>query len=159
MKKYLLTLIVQSLVLTCFSQLTVSHLLCENLVNPIGIGETHPRFSWQLSSDKRNLMQTAYELKVSAGKKTIWNTGKVNSDQSVFVPYNGEELKTGNRYTWQLRVWDNKGRTSSWSDPATFQTASCKCKTGKRRGSARDLRKILCGQVHCLEKNLITIRK
>ena len=49
-----------------FAQLNVSHLQVENQVNPMGVDIPHPRFSWQLNSPKRNIMQGAYEIKVSA---------------------------------------------------------------------------------------------
>ena len=105
------------------SQLTVKNLLCENLVNPVGLDSKQPRFSWQLNADKRNTMQTAYELKVVTGKSTVWNSNKTNSDQSVHIIYTGGPLASGKKYSWQVRVWDNYGNVSVWSEPATFQMA------------------------------------
>ena len=110
MKKIFFLLVVQSIMLPGFSQVIVKSLLCENLVNPIGIDATQPRFTWQLSKDKRNVMQTAYELKVSANKETVWSSGKVSSGQSVQITYGGKPLQSGKKYNWQVRVWDNKGK-------------------------------------------------
>src|SRR5690348_16312686 len=104
------------------AQVRVTNLLCENLVNPIGIDAAQPRFSWQLASDKRNVMQTAYEIKVRTGKATMWSSGKVNSDSSVHVYYKGTPLQSGTKYSWQVRVWDNSGKTSEWSEQAFWQT-------------------------------------
>jgi alpha-L-rhamnosidase len=106
-----------------FSQLSVKILLCENLSNPVGIDVKLPRFSWQLVSDKRNVMQAAYELKVISDKSIVWNSGKVNADQSVQVSYAGVQLQSGKKYRWQVRVRDNHGRVSAWSEAATFQMA------------------------------------
>lgn len=103
------------------AQLIVTNLLTENLSNPTGIGVSQPRFTWQLVSEKRNVEQTAYEVKVMDGMTGVWNSGKVMSDQSVHVIYDGSTLESGNRYRWQVRVWDNNGKTSRWSTPATFQ--------------------------------------
>ena len=103
------------------AQLRVQKLLCENLTNPIGIDEIQPRFSWQLSGEGRNLKQTAYELKVLSGSKTVWNSGKVNSDQSVFVEYAGKALEAGKKYTWQVKVYDQNGKAGAWSEPAFFR--------------------------------------
>lgn len=103
------------------AQLRVQKLLCENLTNPIGIDEIQPRFSWQLSGEGRNLKQTAYELKVLSGSKTVWNSGKVNSDQSVFVEYAGKALEAGKKYTWQVKVYDQNGKAGVWSEPAFFR--------------------------------------
>jgi alpha-L-rhamnosidase len=106
-----------------FTQVQVSNLLCENLSNPIGLDVAQPRLSWQLVSDKRDVMQTAYEIKVMSGKSVIWNSSKVNSDSSVHVAYKGSPLQSGVRYTWQIRVWDNEAKASAWSQSAFWQMA------------------------------------
>ena len=108
---------------TAFSQVIVKNLLCEHLSNPIGLDVKEPRFNWQLGSDKRNVMQTAYEVKVVLGKTTVWSSGKVLSDQSVHVQYAGDALQSGKKYNWQVRVWDNEEKISAWSEPASFQMA------------------------------------
>ena len=85
MKKIALLFTLQFVCLFVFAQVRVTNLLCENLVNPISIDAAQPRFSWQLTSDKRNVMQTAYEIKVTADKVSMWGSGKINSDSSVHV--------------------------------------------------------------------------
>ncbi len=107
--------------LPAFAQVNVQHLLTENQINPIGIDQTVPRFSWQLVSDKRNVLQTAYEIRVLAGKSTVWSSGRVSSAQSVQVSYAGGALQSGEWYNWQVRVWDNEDKASAWSAPADFQ--------------------------------------
>jgi len=128
-RKFLLTGLLLIPFLTTFSQIKVCNLLTENLINPIGL-DTRPRFSWQLTSDQRNVMQTAYELRVSNNisdlskeKKLIWQSKKTLSDSSVYVRYKGPDLQSGTRYYWQVRVWDNHGRVSGWSQVAFWQTA------------------------------------
>jgi alpha-L-rhamnosidase len=129
MKKSIpLTIVFQLCLLLVFSQPKVENLLCENLVNPIGLDVTQPRFSWQLNSNERNLMQTAYEIRLAnsvtslpKGGADSWSSGKINSDQSVQVAYAGRPLQSGNKYYWQVRVWDNKGKASAWSDVASLQ--------------------------------------
>src|SRR6185295_12854009 len=96
------------------AQVEVSNLLCENLSNPIGLDVTQPRLSWQLVSDKRNVTQTAYEIRVTSAKSTTWNSEKINSDSSVHVAYKGSPLQSGTKYSWQVRVWDNSGKASAW---------------------------------------------
>ena len=121
MKKIFLGIIFHSFVFLSFSQVRVTNLLCENLSNPLGIDAVQPRFSWQLSSDKRNVSQAAYEIKVNVGKEITWSSGKVNSGQSVHVPYAGKVLQSGKKYEWRVRIWDNSGRASEWCTAATFQ--------------------------------------
>ncbi|HUZ57248.1 MAG TPA: family 78 glycoside hydrolase catalytic domain [Hanamia sp.] len=128
MKKFTSLLSLQLIFLVGFSQINVSQLLCNNLSNPIGIGTAEPQFSWQMTSDKRDVMQTAYEIRVGSdlsdlkkGKSLEWNSGKILSDESVQVDYKGSSLKSAKKYFWQVRVWDNYGKTSSWSTPVFFQ--------------------------------------
>jgi alpha-L-rhamnosidase len=124
MKKILFSSL-YALVLTgsCFGQVSVKNLRCEDRVNPLGIDMLNPRFSWQLVSDNRNILQTAYEVRVSVGsdKKIFWSSGKQTGSQSVFVPYQGTDLHSAETYTWQVRVWDNQGKVSNWSEKAFWQ--------------------------------------
>ncbi len=102
----------------------LTHLQTENLSNPICLDSRSPRLSWQLQSPDRNELQTAYEIRVSErsdSKDPFWNSGKVVSGQSVQVVYTGPELQSAKRYYWQVRVWDNKGRVSGWSEKAWWQ--------------------------------------
>lgn len=102
----------------------VKQLICEYKTNPIGIDVQKPRLSWKIVSDKENLMQTAYEIRVTYQTpigKAVWTSGKVNSSQSVNVPYDGPTLKSMQHLNWQVRVWDNKNKTTAWSEPASWE--------------------------------------
>lgn len=103
--------------------LSVIHLKCESKVNPIGIDERLPRFSWIVECDKRATVQTAYRIQVSNSPdftSTIWDTGKVESDQSVHVEYGGPELQAAVRYLYRIRIWDGN-IMSEWSEPAFWE--------------------------------------
>ena len=124
MRKYYFLFFVLIFIATATNaQVKIQYLLCENQTNPIGLDVQQPRFSWQLVSDQRNISQTAYEIIVSSGKVAAWKSGKIMSDRSVHVPYTGTALQSGKKYTWEVRVWDNSGKASAWSEPALFQTA------------------------------------
>lgn len=110
------------------AQVQVQELLVENSSNPIGLDILQPRFSWQLQSGRRNVLQTAYEIRVAADVPSlakqdnlVWRSGKVASDSSVFIVYKGKTLEPGHKYFWQVRVWDNAGKASAWSAPAYWQ--------------------------------------
>lgn len=120
-KAIVLVLLAGCFMTPAFAQVKVDNLLTENLTDPIGIDILQPRFSWQLSGSQRGLQQSAYEIKVTSGKKTVWATGKQASDQSVHVLYKGVALQAGEKYDWQVRVWDSKGKVSAWSKPSFFQ--------------------------------------
>lgn len=111
----------------------VTKLVTEYHQNPIGMDVVKPRFSWQLLSDGQNVMQTAYEIRVAdtpknLGKKSaqIWSSGKTESDKSVNVEYGGPALESMQRAYWQVRVWDNSGKPSAWSEPAFWETGILK---------------------------------
>ncbi|MBI1343333.1 MAG: Bacterial alpha-L-rhamnosidase [Terrimonas sp.] len=106
-------------------QMTIREQLTENRMNPLGLDIRQPHFTWKLSGEGRNLTQTAYEIKVFAKghtKAPVWHTGKIMSDQSVNIPYQGKALHSGQQYAWQVRVWDQLGKVSPWSNSASFQT-------------------------------------
>jgi len=102
----------------------VKELICEYHTNPLGIDVQKPRLSWQILSTEENILQTAYEIKVTdqtAKGKLFWTSGKVNSAQSVNVTYEGPALKSMQRIYWQVRVWDNKNKATAWSAPAFWE--------------------------------------
>jgi alpha-L-rhamnosidase len=127
MKRVLVFCIIILLVNSISAQLKIQNLLVENLSNPIGMDIISPRLTWQLVSNKRNVMQTAYEIKIgttanpSKEKNLQWSSGKINSDSSVHVTYKGQLLQPGKKYFWQVRVWDNEGKASPWSEVANWQ--------------------------------------
>ena len=124
MKKiFTVLMLVMSISGICSGQLIVKNLRCENRINPLGIDALNPRFSWQLSADHRNVLQTSYEIRVSdpSGKINFWRSGKQQGTQSLFVPYEGLMLKPASVYYWQVRVWDNQGNVSDWSERAFWQ--------------------------------------
>lgn len=123
-QRFLATSVLLLSVLCSLAQVKVQQLRTENLVNPIGIDAPQPRFNWQLVSATRNTMQSAYEIIVTtSSNKTVWKSGKVESDSSVNVIYKGDALSSNTKYKWKVRVWDNFGKTSAWSENASFQTA------------------------------------
>jgi Bacterial alpha-L-rhamnosidase 6 hairpin glycosidase domain/Alpha-L-rhamnosidase N-terminal domain/Bacterial alpha-L-rhamnosidase C-terminal domain/Bacterial alpha-L-rhamnosidase concanavalin-like domain len=102
-------------------------LRCEYLVDPLGIDVEKPRLSWILASDERGQAQSAYRIVVASSKANLeqdqgdlWDSSKVASDQTTFVPYAGRPLTSGTQCLWKVRVWDRQGRDSQWSKPAMW---------------------------------------
>jgi alpha-L-rhamnosidase len=86
-----------------------------------------PRFSWIIQDDSRGAVQTAYQIIVATDvtlltekKADTWNSGKIESDQSVFVEYYGEIPDPGKRYYWTVKVWNAFDEASAWTSPAFF---------------------------------------
>ena len=96
--------------------------------NPLGIDVRSPRLSWRIESAGRGVVQTAYEVRVARSERglpskggLVWSSGKVASDESIQRPYEGPALRSGERYSWQVRVWDGSGKPSAWSAPAWWE--------------------------------------
>ena len=89
----------------------VTNLRTEQMVNPLGLDTATPRMSWMLESDQNNVMQTAYHLLVASslelleeGKADLWDSGKVTSDASQWITYNGLPLKPNQRVWWKVKT-------------------------------------------------------
>jgi alpha-L-rhamnosidase len=128
MKSIKLTIILLCLFVCGFAQdLSVKDLTCEHKQNPLGTDIRQPRFSWKITGTGNNILQTAYSLRIAtndrfSSSKIVWQSGKIESGESILQAYKGPDLKSGQRYFWQVKIWDNKGRASKWSDVAFWET-------------------------------------
>jgi hypothetical protein len=110
------------------AQLQVNKLTTDYKTNPIGIDNPKPQLSWNLESSQPNTLQESYEIRAALSQadlakknKQLWNSGIVESDQSIHIIYEGESLKSHQRVYWQVRVVDNHDKKSKWSEPAFFE--------------------------------------
>lgn len=106
------------------------NLRCEYEQKPISVDSINPRLSWWVNDARRNAIQTAYQIMVSQNPKDLlknigdsWDTGKVESDQSINVYYAGKPLKSRTRYYWKVRTWDRNGKPSEYSEPTWWEMA------------------------------------
>lgn len=109
-------------------KLIVTSLKCEHEDAPLGMGNLRPRLSWQINSPERSVIQETYQVLVADNLTSlqknlgnVWNSGKIRSDASIQVPYSGKPLKAAKKYYWKVKIWDNKGNESRWSEPASWQ--------------------------------------
>ena len=97
-----------STILACIALLSVCNvnansirpysLRCEMQLEPLGIETNEPALSWKLSSPVRNQFQTAYQVLVADSREKLlnntgnfWNSGKIESSQSLHITYNGKK--------------------------------------------------------------------
>ena len=144
MKRILVALIaVSAFVISCVAQANdqkqkgadlfcTQNLMIEALENPVGIESTTPRMSWKTEFNSvpnesaiYNKRQSAYQIlvassleKLEANDGDLWDSGKVQSEDSLFVDYAGKPLQTLKKYFWKVRVWDENDQPLDWSRPA-----------------------------------------
>ena len=97
----------------------------EYRTNPINVFTAKPRFSWKIQSDKTDLLQTAYSIEVAESpdfSPLLWKSGMVASGESHLVTYGGTDIVSSSRYYWRVKIRDNQGEESLWSETAFFET-------------------------------------
>lgn len=97
----------------------VSVLTCEMMERPLAINALSPRFGWQLEEAGNN--QKAYQIVLKDENGVVWNSNKVKSSQSQLVLYKGQQLNSGKRYFWTVKVWDDNDKISETS--SFFETS------------------------------------
>jgi alpha-L-rhamnosidase len=102
-----------------------SGLMCELLAAPeiAVIADAAPEFSWIVNSAEAGDYQTAYRIRVTAGDKPVWDSGRVESDHSVSIEYGGSPLAANGAYEWQVKLWTKRAGESPWSEPQRFTMA------------------------------------
>ncbi|ADY53644.1 alpha-L-rhamnosidase [Pseudopedobacter saltans DSM 12145] len=134
---FLMPLIILLCVVEAFSQQKTGsikpvQLRCEYLENPLGLDLEKPRLSWVLQpvrDTEYGQMQTAYRIIVASSvdlleksQGDVWDTKWVTSDQMQLIDYSGKALVSDRTYFWKVKVKDEKGRESAWSDLAFWST-------------------------------------
>ena len=111
-----------------YNDITFARLLTDNSIDPLGIDNTYPGLSWIAETGIPENEQTAYQILVAStpflldkNEGDIWDSGKVNSEQSVNIKYNGPEAKALKRYFWKVRIWDKSGNPSKYSQMAKWE--------------------------------------
>lgn len=123
---FLLTLIAHGIIHA--AEIRISETRCQHSPAPMGVETPAPEFSWILESNVRGASQRAYRILVSDSEKkidkaigNIWDSGRVDSGESLGIVYSGQPLESGKRYYWRMCAWDHKGKRTSWSKPAPIQ--------------------------------------
>ncbi|WP_262698564.1 MULTISPECIES: glycoside hydrolase family 78 protein [Streptomyces] len=109
--------------------ISAMHLRTEHLTQALGIDDTTPALSWQLSADAPHSLQSAYRVQAAssprrlrASRPDLWDSGKVDS-AAPETRYAGRRLDSRARVYWRVMLWSARGhRPSGWSEAAVFET-------------------------------------
>ena len=111
----------------CWGKVDVERLRCEYLADPLGIDVAKPRLSWCLRSNERGQKQTAYRIlvastpeKLARNEGDLWDSGRVESDETIHIQYDGQPLGSRMQCHWKVQVWDGNNKLLPWSEPATW---------------------------------------
>ena len=113
-------------------------LRCEYLSDPLGIDIQGPRLSWWPNDSRSAEVQSAYQVLAAAdpeilleatrfgstdkpGGELLWDSGRVDSADTVNIPYGGSPLISRQRVCWQVRSFDSDGEASPWSELSWFE--------------------------------------
>ncbi len=109
------------------ASVTPFDLRCEYTTDPLAIVAENPRLFWKERGSGRGQKQTAYQILVADSREhlahnegDLWDSGRVSSDETIQIPYQGKSLASNQRVYWKVRVWDEKEKVSRWSKPATW---------------------------------------
>ncbi len=106
----------------------ITDLRVEHCPNPMGVETCRPRLSWRMTSAQRGKRQIAFRVRAATSPALLeatatadlWDSGRVESDASVLVPYEGRALKSRDRCWWQVHVFDAGGHEQT-SDLAFWE--------------------------------------
>jgi len=108
--------------------LTPVGLRCEFANTPLGVDTPHPGLSWKLESQARNQRQSAYQILAASSTDLLaqdtgdlWDSGRVTTNETIEIPYQGRQLKSAEQVFWKVRVWNQDGNGSAWSEPAGWE--------------------------------------
>jgi len=102
---------------------------CESLTSPLGMDTNKPVLSWKLQDASAGARQTAYEIQVgssatslAAGESDVWDSGRIQSADSIGASYAGPDLVPSKRYFWRVLVWGRDGKPYPPSDVSWWET-------------------------------------
>ncbi|MBR2222932.1 MAG: hypothetical protein IJ973_01265, partial [Christensenellaceae bacterium] len=99
----------------------IYNLKCCGEIFPLQVDRRRANFSWKLKAEENGEKQSAYRILVRDDQFIVWDSGKVASEDNLYIPYAGEELTASTSYRWKVTVYDEKG-TAIESEDALFET-------------------------------------
>ncbi|WP_241664771.1 alpha-L-rhamnosidase [Seonamhaeicola maritimus] len=101
--------------------------ISEGFKNPLGFYDANPTFSWQLPVSELNKSQSAYQIVVASSpdllpnNADLWNSEKQETNQSVWIKYDGKPLASRQKAYWQIKYWNQDDEVSQWSEVNHFE--------------------------------------
>ena len=128
--RYLVLFFIISAFISCSTkelEPPISTSVSENFNDPLGFYDAEPTFSWKLPPNEGIVSQGSYSIVAASSPDKLpdypdlWKTGRIFSDNTVGIEYEGTPLKSKEKVYWQVKFWDQMGKESEWSETANFE--------------------------------------
>jgi alpha-L-rhamnosidase len=87
------------------------YLKTEYLAEPLGIDIEKPRFYWNCEGGAE---QTAYQIIAKRTEEVVWDSKKIKSSSMTHICYEGKPLKSRDRISWSVKLWDENDIGGDW---------------------------------------------
>ena len=113
MKRIILLLLTFLALASCTNDslnVSITNANVEQQVRPMPLATATPRFSWNYEAvDANNIVQQDYRIIVASTPENaknnvgdLWDSGVVPSNQMLYIPYAGKELKSRDKAYWKV---------------------------------------------------------
>ena len=104
---------------------SATDLRTDTRINPLGLEPHHLHFSWRLENAAAN-QAGRYRWPVpnrrcARAESDLWDSGWQEGSDTTQIAYAGKPLNSGQTAWWHVRVKDQDGTESAWSEPARFE--------------------------------------
>lgn len=101
-------------------------LRCDLRESPLAVDRPDPLLSWRMEGKRRGLSQQAYHIQaasssVQLASPDLWDSGWVIDSESIGIEYRGKPFASKQRVYWRVRIKDDQGTVTRWSEPAWFE--------------------------------------
>lgn len=97
-------------------------LKCNGKYNPCYVSKRELWFQWNMTCEKNGDSQSAYQIRVKKEGQVIWDSGRTESEECTYLPYQGSFLSSAETYCWEVKLWNGEGKEGPWSEENYFIT-------------------------------------
>ncbi|MDQ8183138.1 family 78 glycoside hydrolase catalytic domain [Pelagicoccus sp. SDUM812005] len=126
LKTFTLAALLSACLAAFSSEIKLVELKCDYRSAPLAVDRPDPVLSWRLEGERQGLSQSAFQIRAAStleqlAAAELWDSGWTRSSSSTGIEYAGKPFASKQRIYWQVRIQDEKGVTSPWSEPSWFE--------------------------------------
>lgn len=128
------------------------------------VDHPNPRLGWLLVplGNHQNVSQNAYQILVASNqvllnseKPDLWDTGKVYSNESWNIRYEGKTIKPGQTVFWAVRVWDQDNVVTEYTQDSWRQEFDINQWSAKWIGAPENFQQVAFKNLQTEDKQVI----